>query len=56
VQSDFTLKAVRQLYNMALNKNSSAARLLDQLRRQFPGNLLPGDPITFLISEDDAKL
>jgi Family of unknown function (DUF5681) len=47
---------VRQHYNMALNKNSSAARLLDQLRRQFPGDLLPGDPITFLISEDDAKL
>jgi hypothetical protein len=47
---------VRQIYNMALNKNSSAARLLDQLRRQFPGDLLPGDPLTFLISEDDAKL
>jgi hypothetical protein len=41
---------------MALNKNSSAARLLDQLRRQFPGDLLPGDPVIFLISEDDAKL
>jgi Family of unknown function (DUF5681) len=47
---------VRQIYNMALNKNTSAARLLDQLRRQFPGDLLPGDPLTFLISEDDAKL
>jgi hypothetical protein len=47
---------VRQIYNMALSKNTSAARLLDQLRRQFPGNLLPGDPITFLISEEDAKL
>ena len=47
---------VRQIYNMALNKNSSAARLLDQLRRQFPGDLLPGDPLTFLITEDDAKL
>ena len=45
-----------QIYNMALNKNSSAARLLDQLRRQFPGDLLPGDPVTFRISEDDAKL
>jgi hypothetical protein len=47
---------VRQIYNMALNKNSSAARLLDQLRREFPGDLLPGDPITYLINEDDAKL
>ena len=47
---------VRQIYNMALNKNNSAARLLDQLRSQFPGDLLPGDPITFLITEDDARL
>jgi hypothetical protein len=47
---------VRQIYNMALNKNNSAARLLDQLRSQFPGDLLPGDPITFIISEDDARL
>jgi hypothetical protein len=46
---------VRQIYNMALNRNSSAARLLDQLRRQFPGDLLPGDPIAFLISEVDAR-
>jgi hypothetical protein len=47
---------VRQIYTMALNKNNSAARLVDQLRRQFPGNLLPGDKITFLISKADAKL
>ena len=47
---------VRQIYNMALSKDNSAARLLDQLRRQFPGDLLPGDPVTFLITEDDAKL
>jgi uncharacterized protein DUF5681 len=46
---------VRQIYTMALNKNNSAARLLDQLRRQFPGDLLPGDEITFVISESDAK-
>ena len=47
---------VRQIYNMALNKNNSAARLLNQLSSQFPGDLLPGDPITFIISEDDARL
>jgi hypothetical protein len=47
---------VRQIYNMALNKNSAAARLLDQLRRQFPGDVLPGDPVTYIISEADAKL
>jgi hypothetical protein len=47
---------VRQVYNMALNKNAGAARLLDQLRQHFPGDLLPGDPRTYLISEADAKL
>ena len=47
---------VRQIYTMALGKDHSAARLLDQLRRQFPGDLLPGDPVTFLISEADAKV
>ena len=41
---------------MALNKNNSAARLLDQLRWQFPGNLLPGDKVIFFVSEADAKL
>ena len=47
---------VHQIYTMALNKNNGAARLLDQLRRQFPGDLLPGDPVFLLISEDDARL
>lgn len=47
---------VRQIYTMALNKDNSASRLLDQLRTQFPGEALPGDPITFLISKDDAEL
>lgn|GEM_PF-4120790 len=47
---------VRQIYTMALNKNNGAARLLDQLRRQFPGDLPPGETITYLITEADAKL
>jgi hypothetical protein len=47
---------VHQIYNMALSKNNSAARLLDQLRSQFPGDLLPGDPITFHITEADSRL
>jgi hypothetical protein len=47
---------LRQIYTMALNKNSIAAHLLDQLRKQFPGNLLPGDPIFLSITESDAKL
>jgi Family of unknown function (DUF5681) len=47
---------VEQIYIMALSKNNGAARLLDQLRRQFPGEALPGDPVTYLISKGDAKL
>lgn len=47
---------IRQIYTMALNKNTSAARLLEHLRRQFPGDALPGDPIYFIIYEEDAKL
>jgi hypothetical protein len=47
---------MRRIYNMALNKSNSAARLLNQLRIQFPGDLLPGDPITFLIREEDTRL
>ena len=41
---------------MALGKDHGAARLLGRLRKQFPGDLLPGDTITYLISEADAKL
>ena len=47
---------VRQIQTMALNKNASGARLLYQLRKQFPGNEARGDKITFIISESDAKL
>jgi Family of unknown function (DUF5681) len=48
---------LRQIYIMALGKDHSAARLLDHLRKQFPGDLLPGEnTITYLITEADAKL
>lgn len=45
----------RRICMMALEGNIKAAKLLDQLRKKFPGKALPGDPITFIISEDDAK-
>jgi hypothetical protein len=41
---------------MALNKNTSAARILDQIRTQFPGDLPPGDPVTFVLYESDRNL
>ena len=47
---------IRQIYAMALNKNNGAARLLAGLRKQFPGDLPPGDPVCFLLSEADIKL
>lgn len=46
---------VRQIYTMALNKDNRAARLLDQLRRQFPGDLPPGDKTKLFISENQAR-
>jgi hypothetical protein len=45
-----------QVYKMALNEDNRAARLLAQLRKQFPGDALPGDPTAFIISETDALL
>jgi hypothetical protein len=47
---------LRQVYAMTLNKDAGAARLLDQIRKQFPAPLAAGDRITFLISEEDARL
>jgi hypothetical protein len=47
---------MRQIHTMALNKNISAARLIDQLRTQFPGEAMPGDPIYSAITEADAEL
>lgn len=47
---------VRQIQTLALNNDASAARLLYQLRTQFPGDEARGDEITFVISESDAKL
>ena len=45
-----------KLYALAELPNYRAARLLNQLRKQFPGNALPSDPPVFIISEADAKL
>jgi len=46
---------VRQMYTMSLT-NIGFASLLNRLRKQFPGDLLPGAPITYLITEADANL
>jgi predicted DNA-binding ribbon-helix-helix protein len=46
----------QQIYTMALNQDDSAARLLSQLRKQFPGAVLPGRINYYLITEADAML
>jgi Family of unknown function (DUF5681) len=46
---------VTQIHTMALNKKGSPALLLDRLRRQFPGDLRPGDPIILPISKNQAN-
>ena len=47
---------VRQIHTMALNKDASAARLLYQLRKQFPGSPAEVDKLTFVVSDNDLKL
>jgi hypothetical protein len=47
---------LRQIHTMALNKDASAARLVHQIRDQFPGMPAAGDKITYVISETDKRL
>ena len=46
---------IRQVYEMA-NQSKRAARLLQQLRKAFPGDAPAGETIMFLITEADANL
>jgi hypothetical protein len=46
---------LRQIHTLALNKNASAARLLHQIRKQFPGNAAPGDRHILVVSDNDMK-
>ena len=47
---------LRQIHTMALNKDPGAARLLDQLRKAFPGTAPPGDPTIVVFSDDDMNI
>ena len=47
---------LRQFHTLALNKDGSAARLLHQIRRQFPGNAAPADRHILVVSDNDMKL
>jgi hypothetical protein len=47
---------VRQVQNLALSKDPSAARLLYQMRKKFPGKAVPGDKFIWVVSDTDMKL
>jgi Family of unknown function (DUF5681) len=46
----------RQVQNLALDRDPSAARLLHQMRKKFPGKAAPGDKYIWVVSDDDLKL
>ena len=47
---------LRQIHTLALNKDASAARLLHQIRKRFPGKAVPGGKLIFVVNDDDLKL
>jgi Family of unknown function (DUF5681) len=47
---------LRQIQTMALNRDPSAARLLDQLRKMFPGTVPTGDSVTIVFSDSDMSI
>jgi hypothetical protein len=46
----------RMVQNQALNKDPSAARLLHQMRKKFPGKAAPGDKYIWVVNDADMKL
>src|SRR5260370_7994539 len=47
---------LRQIHTLALNKDASAARLLHQIRRQFPANPPPAAIHILLVPNNHIKL
>jgi Family of unknown function (DUF5681) len=50
------MEACLRRLRLLASTNDSAQKLLNQLRKQFPGAPASGDTITFVISEDDSRL
>jgi hypothetical protein len=46
----------RMVQNLALNRDSSAARLLSQMRKKFPGRAAPGGKYILTVSDNDMKV
>ena len=47
---------VRQIHTKALNRDHGAARLVDRLRKHFPGQLPAGDPVIIVLSETEMRI
>jgi hypothetical protein len=47
---------MRQLQIMSLNKNTSATRLLQQIRKHFPTNAPPTEKYLMVVNDADMKL
>ena len=46
----------RRVQALALNKDPSAARLLQRMRKKFPGAAAPGDKFIRVVNDADMKL
>jgi hypothetical protein len=46
----------RMVQNLALNKDPSAARVLSQMRKKFPGKAAPAGKFILVVSDNDMKL
>jgi hypothetical protein len=47
---------MRQLQTLSLNKNTGAARLLQQIRKQFPTNASPAEKYLMVVYDEDMRL
>jgi hypothetical protein len=48
--------SARQVHTLALNKDPGASRLMQKMRRQFPGSAPPGDKFLSVLSDNGMKL
>jgi hypothetical protein len=47
---------MRTIQHLALDRDTSAARLLSQMRKKFPGKAAPGGKNILVVSDNDMKL
>jgi hypothetical protein len=47
---------MRQLQTLSLNKNTDAARLLQQIRKEFPTNASPAEKYLMVVYDEDMRV